>query len=57
MDRELEMLLERARATQMTPESKEKQRVSFAYGNANIENPDVTRETVVKMAEMLAQGS
>src|SRR5438552_14729881 len=30
----------------VSPEQKEEQRRSFAYGNTNIENPRITRETV-----------
>lgn len=55
MDEDLKKLLALAPKAEMTPESKEKQRISFAYGNANIENQDVTRETVAKMAKKLAQ--
>jgi len=55
MDEDLKKLLALARKAEMTLESKEKQRISFAYGNANIENQDVTRETVAKMAKKLAQ--
>jgi len=51
---DLDRLLEMARSVEMTSESRERQRISFAYGNANIENEDVTRETVVRMAEQLA---
>lgn len=46
-------LLERARQVKMTPEQKEKQRRSFAYGNVNIENEFVTRETVDLAAESI----
>ncbi len=54
MKNDLVELLELARKVEMTPEAKERQRISFAYGNANIENEDVTIETVVKMAAKLA---
>lgn len=30
----------------MTPEEIREQRISFAYGNALIENPKITRETI-----------
>jgi hypothetical protein len=53
---EFEKLLEMARHVEVSQESRERQRISFAYGNANIENEDVTRETVVKMAEKLSHG-
>ena len=54
MNDELQKLLEQARMLEMTPASKERQRLSFAYGNANIENQDVTRETVARMAQKLS---
>lgn len=49
---ELDRLLEKARnAPPMTPEEREEQRRSFAYGNAAIENPGVTRELVDRVAD------
>lgn len=42
----LQELLEEARKVVMTPEEKEEQRRSFAYGNTSIENPLITREMV-----------
>lgn len=53
MTRELQELLEAAKNIHVSPEQKEKQRRSFAFGNTNIENPRVTRETVDKEAEAL----
>ncbi len=53
MTNDLNELLELARNVKMTPESKQRQRISFAFGNANIENEDVTLETVIKMARKL----
>lgn len=53
MSEELEKLLEAARYRPLTPSEQEKQRRSFAYGNANIENARVTRETVDQQAEEL----
>jgi hypothetical protein len=41
----------------MTADEKEEQRRSFAYGNTNIENPLITRETVDKQAEQLKTGN
>lgn len=43
-------LLNRVKNHKMTPEEQEAQRRSFAFGNANISNPDVTRELVDKAA-------
>jgi hypothetical protein len=55
MPNDFDRLLELARDVKVSSESKERQRISFAYGNANIENEDVTRETVIKMAEKLSR--
>jgi len=53
MTDELDKLLEAARYHPFTASEQEKQRRSFAYGNANIENERVTRETVDEQAEEL----
>jgi hypothetical protein len=53
MTKELQELLDAAKSVVMSPEQKEEQRRSFAFGNANIENPRVTRETVNKAAEAM----
>lgn len=50
---ELQELLEAAKNIVVSPEQKEAQRRSFAFGNTNIENPRITRETVDKEAEEL----
>jgi len=52
---ELEKLLEAAKYRPLTPAEQEAQRRSFAYGNANIENDRVTRETVDEQAEELKE--
>jgi len=57
MSDELERLLEAARYRPLTPSEQEKQRRSFAYGNANIENDRVTRETIDEQAEELKENS
>lgn len=41
----------------MTPEQREAQRQSFAYGNARIEDDSVTREAVREAAERLKTAS
>ena len=51
MLRELEELLTKVRDVRMTPEEREAQRRSFAYGNAKGSNPAVTREMVDRAAE------
>jgi hypothetical protein len=54
---DLSSLLEQAKKIQMSATDKEEQRRSFAYGNANIENERVTKETVNIEAEKLGKGS
>ncbi len=49
----LEELLEKAKRVTMTPEQKEAQRRSFAYGNAKISNEHVTMEMVNEAARRL----
>lgn len=51
--KELQELLDAAKRIVVTPEQKEEQRRSFAFGNTNIENPRITRETVDEEAEAL----
>lgn len=52
-DSEFQVLLDHAKLVKMSPEQKEAQRRSFAFGNANIENESVTREMVDQAAETL----
>lgn len=56
MTPELKQLLERARHVEMTPEDREAQRRSFAYGNAAIENDRITRAMVDRAAVSMAAG-
>ena len=49
----LNKLLAAAKTVRPSSEQNEEQRRSFAYGNTNIENPQITRETVDKEAEEL----
>lgn len=51
----IDVLLERARNVRMTSQQKEEQRQSFAYGNTNIENSRITRETVQREAKLLKE--
>ncbi len=53
---DFEKLLAQAGQHRMTPAELEAQRRSFAFGNANIDNPNVTREAVDKAAETLKAG-
>ena len=51
MSLNLQNLLEAAKNVVLTPEEKEQQRRSFAYGNVAIENPRITREMVDRAAD------
>jgi len=53
MTEELQILLDAAKSALISPEQKEEQRRSFAFGNTNIENSRITRETVNKEADAL----
>lgn len=55
MSDRLKELLERNRNTTMTPQQREAQRQSFAYGNTKFENDRITRETVERASKELAQ--
>jgi hypothetical protein len=46
-----EEILEKTKDYQMTEEEKEAQRRSFVYGNLAIDNPEVTKELVNKIAD------
>lgn len=51
----LEKLLAEARTVKMTALDREEQRRSFAFGNSNIENERITRETIDRAAEELGR--
>jgi hypothetical protein len=53
MTNRLQELLDQARKVTPTPEEKEAQRRSFAYGNTKIENPRITREMIDRAADAL----
>jgi hypothetical protein len=53
MSRELKPLLDAAERARMTPQQKEEQRRSFAFGDTAIENDRITRELVDSEAERL----
>jgi len=55
MTKHLEDLLEAAKKVVPTPEEKEQQRRSFAYGNTKIENSRITREMVDHAADALGK--
>jgi len=48
MSPELLGLIEAARDYKMTPEEKKEQAISFAFGNANLSDPTITREDIVE---------
>jgi hypothetical protein len=54
MSDHLNELIQAARSIKMTPQQEEAQRRSFAFGNTNIENERITRETVDQAAQELA---
>jgi len=53
MSTHLEQLIAAARLEDFTPADREAQRRSFAYGNTNIENSRITRQTIDEQAEAL----
>lgn len=53
MTNELQKLLDKAANVAMSPQAKEEQRLSFAYGSAKIENDDITREMIEKAAQKM----
>jgi hypothetical protein len=55
MNAGLRKLIDIARRIEMTPQQRERQRRSFAYGSAHIENDRVTRDMVNQAAEKLRQ--
>ena len=46
----LDHIIEKAKKYQMSPQEKEEQRRSFAYGNAKIENDHITKQMIDKAA-------
>jgi len=55
MTTKLQRLLELAKLNETSPELREAQRVSFAYGNAGFENDDLTREDVMRASQKLKE--
>lgn len=54
---ELRRLLARVAAEPLSAEARERQIVSFAYGNARMENSRITREIVERAADRLRSNS
>ena len=57
MGEELQKLIEIAKGIIATPEHREEQRRSFAYGNTAYENGRITREMIDEQAEKLARAA
>ncbi len=55
MTNALKALIEAAKTAKQTPEQREQQRRSFAYGNAAFENELITREMIDREAEKLSR--
>jgi hypothetical protein len=55
MSEDLAALLEAAKRAEPSPEHREEQRRTFAYGNTAFENRRITREMVDREAEKLAR--
>jgi hypothetical protein len=53
MSASISRLIELAKAVKVTPEEREEQRRSFAYGNTAVENDLITREMVERQAEAM----
>nr|WP_029077230.1 hypothetical protein [Kaistia adipata] len=53
MTSHLQALVEAAKRVTTTPEHREQQRRSFAYGNTHFENAQITREMIDQQAEKL----
>ena len=53
MTEELELLIEAARHRPVSEGERQAQRRSFAYGNARIENPNITWQMVVDADERI----
>jgi len=51
----LKHLLDAAKTAKTTPEHREEQRRSFAYGNTAFENGRITRDMINREAEKLAR--
>lgn len=56
MTDDLKALIEAAKRVHPSPEHREEQRRSFAYGNTAFENRLITREMIDRQAEKLKDG-
>ncbi len=55
MSERLKELLAKTRTIKMSPEQRESQRQSFAYGNTKFENDRITRDTVGRASRNLSE--
>lgn len=55
MARALKELIEATKTVTPSPEDREEQRRSFAFGNTAFENSRITREMVDRQADLLAK--
>jgi hypothetical protein len=55
MPHALQQLLEAAKQAEPSPQQREEQRRSFAYGNTAFENKLITREMIDRQAEIIAR--
>jgi hypothetical protein len=55
MTEELKELIEKARSLTMTPAQEKAQRVSFVYGNTNIENGRITKALVEEVDDRIVK--
>jgi hypothetical protein len=53
MTNELKELISRAQGVKMTAREEQEQRISFVYGNTNIENGRITKELVEEVDAQL----
>lgn len=54
MTPQFEALIEAAKQQEQTPQQRESQRRSFAFGNTAYENQNITKEMVDQQAEKMA---
>jgi hypothetical protein len=55
MNAQLQELIEKSRKVVMSDDHQERQRRSFAYGSAKIENDDITKEIIDEAAARLGK--
>ena len=53
MTKDMNELIERSRSIRMSEDDRERQRRSWAYGTAKLENEDITRELIDEAARKI----